>query len=556
MKSLFNYLSKLRLKMDPISWRNLKTDPDGFKKIKRGLPLSALQKAQIASIKFSKIGPWSEYGAARVKRGSETSLSNFGSSFRSASDEQKANRRSTGFTGRGMYGLRRSVGQFMKRNKTAQSFYDKGMGYAGMGLYTGRGLYSTNSLVDSPKSRPSMEFSSPNDESQSLIISHKEYVGDIFGPSSNAFSNIGYNINPGLTQNFPFLAQFAQNFDEYELIQMVWEFHSTVDASAVNNSSGNTGTIVMATNYKADASLFSTKEEMIQYHGGVSGRLTEDLTHGVECDPSKLSLGTGKFVRTSLVNNSDIKTFDMGIFQLAVQNIPTAFVNQQIGELWVYYKVKLSKPKLYQALGNGASSFRAVSSGSETITAVLGNSILTAQSNSLPCTVRNSTVTPVLVGYTVAASPAAILYTPTARGIQLTFPASAAGVFSIKVYGEGVALGMTDGPQWALMSTTSGGNRNISAWSDIYGVSAAGDTPEFQAYSFNAGTTIQELRVRVQASTGGVDNNIWLYPFGGGATGNPSQTYIEVVEIGNQFQTNNSIANPVFVNSVGTIVSV
>ena len=59
----------------------------------------------------------------------------------------------------------------------------------------------------------------------------------------------------------------------------------------------------MATNYNPDAVNFVSKEAMMQYHGAVSGRVTEDLTHGVECDPA-LNAGTAtKYVRTTVPNS-------------------------------------------------------------------------------------------------------------------------------------------------------------------------------------------------------------------------------------------------------------
>jgi len=128
------------------------------------------------------------------------------------------------------------------------------------------------------------------------------------------FTNTSYDLNPGLVSNFPFLAQFAQNFEEYEFIQVVFEYHSTVDASSTNNPNGNTGTVIMATNYNVMAPPFVDKEQMIQYHGGVSGRMTENLIHGVECDPAKTSGAPQKYVRTGLPINQDLKTYDLGCF--------------------------------------------------------------------------------------------------------------------------------------------------------------------------------------------------------------------------------------------------
>lgn len=489
---------------------------------------SAASRGRFANTKFSKLHPWQSYGAARVQRGTPDNIAHYGATARSANAAQRAARKSSGYTGKGLYIGRGSFWSDLESG--ADRFLRKGLPMAlnaanQVKSFMGRGIYSHNNLIEG--GRPSMTFSSPNDETQSLVLTHKEYIGDVFAPNTGAFTNTSYPINPGLSQNFPFLAQFATNFDEYELIQMVFEFHSTIDASATSNAAGNTGTVIMATNYKSDAQLFTTKEEMIQYHGGVSGRLTENLIHGVECDPAKNALGGSKFVRSAFVSNSDIKTYDSGIFQLAIQNIPSAFYNQQVGELWVHYKVKLSKPKLSASLGNSSTVFRCVSKGGETASLPLGDNILTALSSNIPIAVSQVT-----------------------KGIVLTFPATASGVYEIKMLLEGTILS-----QIGITSTISG---NIIPFPDIYAAGTGGeDPPGFQAQATSGGRAIHILRVYVKAATGGLNNQIIVYPLGETGTATTiTQCAIEVFECGNQLQTSNSVSAPIYTNSSGVVTSV
>jgi len=219
--------------------------------------------------------------------------------------------------------------------------------YAGKGMYTGRGTYGSNSLIAGGK--PSMSVSGGGDN-QNMTITHREYLQDVYGPQDANFNNSSLDINPGLTENFPWLSQLAANYEEYEIEQLVFEFHSTVNPSATNNTSGATGTIIMATNYNPDAPAFQTKEVMMQYHGAVSGRITDDMSHGVECDPKKNAGTATKYVRTAKPIGQSLKDFDLGKFQWAIVNIPMGFENQQIGEMWVYYTIRLQKPRLFSAV--------------------------------------------------------------------------------------------------------------------------------------------------------------------------------------------------------------
>lgn len=333
-------------------------------------------KAYWAQRKFNKLYPWSTHGAQRVERGSDYSLSNFGKSWSEANEVQKANRMFTGYTGKGGYGrpaymgsgkykmsrLGKHVQQALKKAKVGQKAikYAKKTqlgkraadaaliaAYSGMGSYKGRGTYTGNVLMAG--GRPGLSSRTGAIDNQEIVITHKEYLQDVFGPSDSSFTNQSIPINPGLTESFPFLSQIAANYEEYELEQLVFEFHSTVDAG--NATNGATGTIIMATNYNPDQAGFVSKEAMMQYHGGVSGRITEDVVHGVECDPSKNAGSHQKFVRTNGLSNQQLKDFDVGNFQFGIVNIPSGFRDSQIGELWVHYKVRLSKPRLFSALG-------------------------------------------------------------------------------------------------------------------------------------------------------------------------------------------------------------
>ena len=129
-------------------------------------------------------------------------------------------------------------------------------------------------------------------------------------------------------------------------------FHFKSTVSAAISDTGATGTLIMATNYNADAPGFLSKESMMQYHGANNTRLDESMDHGVECDPSKNAGTTIRYVRTlPVVDGQQKKEFDLGKFQWAVVNIPSAYNNQQVGELWCSYTVKLGKPKFATAIG-------------------------------------------------------------------------------------------------------------------------------------------------------------------------------------------------------------
>ncbi len=253
---------------------------------------------------------------------------------------------------------RRSIGKFI--GTSAKTAFNQ---YLGTGMYTaGSGSYhtmgnttSTNALIEgSMNSVPS--FPSLTDEQGDVIVTHSEYVRDIYGNQAGEnFVNFGLSLNPGLEATFPWLSQLAQNFDEYVMIQCMFTYRSTM-TSVISSTAGQVGNVVMVTDYNPEKPIFDDKMRMMQYDGSQSGKITKDALHGVECDPRKLSGTEGKRVRTKpVLSTGDKMDYDLGTFQLAISNTPDVIANSTIGELWVSYRVLLRKPKFYSTLGLGIS---------------------------------------------------------------------------------------------------------------------------------------------------------------------------------------------------------
>lgn len=197
-------------------------------------------------------------------------------------------------------------------------------------------------------------FASVKDEQGDITVQHREYVGDIFANKAGEyFENKAFDLNPGLQRTFPWLSQLAMNFDEYVFIQLAFTFRSTISI-ATSSGDGQTGMVILCTDYNPDHPKFDSKQRMMEYDGAQSAKCTISAVHGVECDPSKLAGDQAKRMRTApvLVHGNKLD-YDLGKFQIAISGTPAALQNNTIGEIWVSYTVLLRKPKYYQALGLG-----------------------------------------------------------------------------------------------------------------------------------------------------------------------------------------------------------
>lgn len=169
------------------------------------------------------------------------------------------------------------------------------------------------------------------------IVCHREYITDITG--TTAFTNTTYPLNPGLSGTFPWLAQIASAYSQYRIHGMIFEFRPLITDYV---TAGSPGVLVMSTNYNADDPPFTSKREMENSEFAVSVKPTEPIIHMIECDPVQTSI-TELYTRQGAVSTGqDLKTYDLGQFQLATQGNPAVL----LGELWVTYCVEFFKPEL------------------------------------------------------------------------------------------------------------------------------------------------------------------------------------------------------------------
>jgi hypothetical protein len=199
---------------------------------------------------------------------------------------------------------------------------------------------------------------------QKVRVTHKEYIADVITGGANSFASAIYAINPGQSATFPWLSIIAQNFQEYSLKGLVFEFKSTSATGIASTTNVAMGSVIMATQYKANAAPFNNKQNMLEEYFSSDGRNYEDFCHPVECNPKENPYNV-QYVRVGAVpSGEDVKTYDLGYFTIATSGFPGS--NQVIGELWATYDVELLKPQLIQGLNAGTAYLHVWSSSNIT----------------------------------------------------------------------------------------------------------------------------------------------------------------------------------------------
>lgn len=243
----------------------------------------------------------------------------------------------------------------------------KGNIKTGLKVIGGRGAYNT--LFPELGPEP-ISFETSTSEHGNLCVSGSEKVFDVYGnsllpgedPTSLQakcipFTTIAVDLYPGNFEHFPKLAQHAADFKEYEFVQMIFVYKSTIAANW-STEAVTTGKVIMATQMDVNRPVWTTYDELAavenKTEGLVTGTTDEDRmhTHGVECDPSHLTSKGLKFVRTKgLTGQADKNDYDLGRFQFGMFGSGANLADQMIGELWVQYKVVFKNHRMYSMLG-------------------------------------------------------------------------------------------------------------------------------------------------------------------------------------------------------------
>lgn len=172
-----------------------------------------------------------------------------------------------------------------------------------------------------------------------VTIKHREYIGTV--NSSVDFVTNVYEMNPGLDRTFPWASGIANQFQQYKIRSMCWEFVSTAATSLVSGTNTALGQVAIATQYDSLATPFANLGEMLNSQWATSTKISENLLHPIECEKGQTT-SMPQYVRNAPApSNSDIRLYDLGRTTIATYGAQAA---NQIGQLYISYVIELYKP--------------------------------------------------------------------------------------------------------------------------------------------------------------------------------------------------------------------
>jgi len=221
-----------------------------------------------------------------------------------------------------------------------------------LGVISGKGDYTvTRNTLTNPRSYgSSAQIGLMHGDMGTTRVKHREYVRDV--PSSTTFQNITFAIQPTNSQLFPWLSALAQNYEQYKILGLIFEYRS-LSANALNSVNTALGSVSMATQYNSLDSPFVNKQQVLNYQFGTSCKPSESMIHPLECDPAQTP-NQPLYVRIGSAAAGDARLYDYGILNYVTIGMQQA--NVTIGELWVSYDILLIKPRISSGLGLGIRS--------------------------------------------------------------------------------------------------------------------------------------------------------------------------------------------------------
>lgn len=286
----------------------------------------------------------------------------FGANWEAANEDQKLARRAMNFRGEGDY--KQWINSWLPRGTFSN--VGRGLGawsgipgldnlgaWAGSKVsdYAGFGDYSANAITTGGSGSQQSISVNKSDMTGDVYVTRTEFVGNLTATLGSAgaspFAIQSFPLNPGISKTFPFLSQLANNFTLYEFSGLMFQYKPLFSEDA--GSSNNLGKVIFATQYDPSAPAFQNSVQMENYDYANATKPSSGLVHGVET-ANHQQFGNLQYIRSGNVSRDLIFT-DIGNLWVATEGIPfSAAATQVIGEIWVTYRVKLSRAEVNNSL--------------------------------------------------------------------------------------------------------------------------------------------------------------------------------------------------------------
>lgn len=277
-----------------------------------------------------------------------------------------------------------SVGALIGAPSTG-STVGHGLG-AAISKWIGSGDYQVtrNSIVSSARSSPSIPMM--HNTGQSVVVRHKDYLGQVLSSRSFAVQQ-AFTLNPGQLNTFPWLCNIARRFQEYTFKGVVFHY---IPTSGSISSTQELGSVMLQTTYRSTDIAPNSKTEMMNEYWACETVPSDTMVHPIECDPKENPFNV-QYVRSGDVAAGETKLiYDLGTTYVATSGQSTN--GAVLGDLYVTYEVELRKPVVTSNVTSSALVAARGWTGTILTFNIFGGTLSNSSGN-LPCTFSGNTAT-------------------------------------------------------------------------------------------------------------------------------------------------------------------
>lgn len=212
---------------------------------------------------------------------------------------------------------------------------------------------AVNSLAKGKQNKPQLKDNQISNRltntGSCLALTGSEFFTNVYA-SVDVFYNTAYQVNIGNQSMFPLASQIFQNYTEYQFESLKIIYRPLVSSTS---TSGAMGEILLSVNYNPGLPLYGTKREVLDSEGSQSFRPCDNGVLKVDCKRKHNQVEWFLVGSGSLNTGQNINLYNFISLQVAQSSIPLNVFpdGTLLGEIWLDYKVKGEKIRLYQALG-------------------------------------------------------------------------------------------------------------------------------------------------------------------------------------------------------------
>jgi hypothetical protein len=174
-------------------------------------------------------------------------------------------------------------------------------------------------------------------------IQHREFIRDV--PMTSVYSCVSSFIDPTNSAMFPWLSGFADSYQQWKVLGMIFEFKS-LSANAVSGTNAGMGSVTLSANYDVYTKAPITKSQANNALFAVSCKPSENEMFPIECD-GEVTIAQPLFVTSNFQTTfagPDQHWYNFGRLDVITQGAAAPY--PACGELWVTYDILLIKPQV------------------------------------------------------------------------------------------------------------------------------------------------------------------------------------------------------------------